>query len=71
MSGKNIKGSHSEFSKKNQNKKSGRSIEEMISNSPFKFEGSFESTSSLSGFDFWTGKKKVECVMTVSSKAVN
>ena len=60
MSGKNFKDSRSEFAKKNQNKKSGRCIEEMIRNSPFKFAGDFETTSSLSGFDFWTGKKKVE-----------
>ena len=56
---------------KNSNKKELESIKKKICSCPFKFEGGFETSSSLSGFDSWSGKKKVECVMTVSSRAVN
>lgn len=56
---------------KNSNKKELESIRKKIRSCPFKFEGGFEMSSSLSGFDSWSGKKKVECVMTVSSRAVN
>lgn len=46
------------------------SMENMIRTSPFQFTGEFETKSSLSDFEFWSGKRKINCTMTTSSTAI-